>query len=576
MNNLPRQKLLEIISRHGREIINAPRRCEGLMRDNFPAHRREISVLTAALEERIPAELLAAATGRTPRPALLARLAARLHDDVAMEAQAARWTVHTWALALGVLTPDELAALEQANEQANEQQDQPTGAQRPPTTTRPREAQPSQAQTPPASQTHPARTPQTHAVPASPPASPTSPTSPTSPPASPPMSPPVSSAAATHAAHARSASPSARPTFVVALDGSGDFLSLTDAVRRAPAGALLRVRPGIYHEGLSIDKPLEIVGDGALEEIVVRATTSVCLSLRADAATISNLTLRGQARAGGANDEGFFAVDILHGQPLLDGCDISSDSLACVAIHNPTAAPLIRGCFIHHGVDSGVYAFDGARGIVEACDIAGNSNIGVAVTTGASTSVRDCHVHHGADAGIVVWNRAANIIEGCEIYANRRANVAVSDAGVVTLRRCRIHDGTNTGIFAHRDGRALVEACNIYRHAEAEVAVTGGGEARLSDCRIHEGQAHGVFVHDAGSALLEKCDVFGNRLSGVHVDANGVAVARACRINDNGHVGVSCEAGGAVEVEGCDLTQNRVAAWETDHGSQVVSRNNRL
>lgn len=553
MNNLPRQKLLEIVRRHGREIIDAPRRCEGLMRDNFPAHRREISVLTAALEERIPAELLAAGTGRTPRGALLARLAARLHDDVAMEAQAARWTVHTWALALGVITPDELAALEQTNEQANEQQAGPTGQQKArATTTHPPEAQSSQTQTPRASQSRAAA----HA--------------------SPRTSPHDSSAPATHAAPAPSAASSRRPTFVVALDGSGDFLSLTDAVRRAPAGALLLVRPGIYHEGLAIDKPLEVVGDGAHGEIVVRATTSSCLSMRADAATIRNLTLRGQARAGGANDEGFFAVDILHGQPLIEDCDISSDSLACVAIHNPTAAPLIHGCSIHHGVDSGVYAFDGARGVVEACDIAANSNIGVAVTSGASTSVRDCHVHHGADAGIVVWNRAANVVEGCDIYANRRANVAVSDAGFATLRRCRIHDGENTGLFTHRDGRALVEGCNIYRHVEAEIAVTGGGEVRLSDCRIHEGQAHGVFVHDAGSALLEKCDVFGNRRSGVHVDANGVASARACRINDNGHVGVGCEAGGAVEVEGCDLTGNRVAAWETDHGSQVVSRNNRV
>jgi Right handed beta helix region len=551
MNNLPRQKLLEIVRRHGREIINAPRRCEGLMRDNFPAHRREISVLTAALEERIPAELLAAGTGGTPRRALLARLAARLHDDVAMEENAARWTVHTWALALGVITHDELAALEPADEQTREQTHGQTDKQ-PTRLPHRQQAQTSQAPTPRAPHSLP-----THA----------------SPHASPP---PVSSAPAAHAAPTRPAASSSRPSFVVALDGSGDFLSLTDAVRRAPAGALLLVRPGIYHEGLLLDKPLEIVGDGAREEIIVRATKSGCLSMQTDAATIRNLTLRGQARAGGAHNEGFFAVDILHGQPLFDGCDISSDSLACVAIHNPTAAPVIRGCLIHHGVDSGIYAFDGARGVIEACDLAGNSNIGIAITNGASTSVRDCHIHHGADAGIVVWNRAASIIEGCDIYANRRANVAVSDAGVATLRRCRIYDGDNTGVFTHRDGRALVEACNIYRHVEAEVAVTSGGEVRLSNCQIHEGQSHGVFVHDAGSALLETCDVFGNRSSGVHVDANGVAVARACRINDNGHVGVSCEAGGAVEVENCDLTENRVAAWETDHGSQVVSRNNRL
>ena len=520
MNNLPRQKLIEIIRRHGREIIKEPRRCEGLMRDNFPAHRREIAVLNAALEERIPAELLESGKSLIPRGALLARLAARLHEDVAMEASAARWTIHTWALALGVITPAELDSLEEADTQADAQVDAQTVKQ-------------------------PAR-------------------------ASQPASPSIQSA--TTAAQPTKA---ARASYVVALDGSGDFSTLTDAVRRAPAGSRLLVRPGIYNEGLVIDKLLEIVGDGALAEIVLRATASSCLVMRTDAATIRNLTLRGQARAGGAGDKGFFAVDITHGRPLFDGCDISSDSLACVAIHNPTSAPVIRKCFIHHGVDSGVFAFDGAQGLLEGCDIAENSNIGVAITNRASTSVHDCLIRDGADAGIVVWNNATSAIEGCDIYANRRANVGVSDASSAVLRGCRIHDGGNTGVFTHRDGQATLEACNIYAHVEAEIAVTSGGDVRLRNCQIHDGQSHGVFVHDGGHALLESCDVFRNRGSGVHVEANGAAGARACRLNDNGHVGVSCEPGGAVEVEGCDLTQNHVAAWLTNHGSRIVSRNNR-
>ncbi len=532
MNNLPRQKLIEIVRRHGREIIAAPRRCEGLMRDNFPAHRREIAVLTSALEERVPAELLASGKSRMPKGALLARLAARLHNDVAMEASAARWTVHTWALALDIITPGELDTLERGDAQALS----PEAKQAP---------QKQESQAPLANAT-------------------------TQPVAL------VNPAAATHASPASFSSSPQGASFVVAMDGSGDFLSLTEAIRRSPAGSRLLVRPGIYNEGLVIDKPLEIVGDGALEKIILRATISSCIVMQTDAATIRNLTLRGQARSGGVNDDGFFAVDIPHGRLLLEGCDISSDSLACVAIHNPTAAPLIRACRIHHGVDSGVFAFDGAQGVLEACDISENANVGVAITGGASTIVRDCHIHHGSDAGIVVWNRAANIIEGCDIYANRRAGVGISDEGVATLRRCRIHDGENTGIFTHRDGRAIVEACNIYAHAAPEVSITDGGDARLLNCQIHDGQSHGVFVHDAGRALLEACDIFRNSDSGLYVDANGVATARACRINGNGHVGVNCQAGSVVELEGCDLTQNRVAARETNYGSQLVSRNNRF
>ena len=546
MNNLPRQKLLEIVRRHGREIITEPRRCEGLMRDNFPAHRREIAVLTAALEARIPAELLAPGASSMPRGALLlARHAARLQEDVAMEASAARWAVHTWALALGVITPAELDTLEQADGRADGQTARSSRRQ---------ETEPTRAhsqQQPPPQQSPPPQPP---------------------PPAAPSRAPAHAGSPRAGSA-APSSAPTARTSFVVAADGSGDFLTLTDAIRRVPAGAGLVVRPGIYDEGVVLDKSLEIVGDGPLEEIVVRATASSCIVMRADTATIRHLTLRGQA--GGAGGD-FFAVDIPHGRLLLDDCDISSDSLACVAIHNPTAAPIIRACRIHHGADSGVFAFDGARGVIETCDVSAHANIGIAITGGATTGVRDSRIHHGADAGVVVWERAANVIEGCDIYANRRTNVGASDAGTTTLRRCRIHDGENTGVFIHRDGRATFEECDIYAHAEAEVAVTGGGDARLSRCRIHDGRSHGLFVGDAGRALLEACDVLRNRESGIHVDAGGGAVAHACRINDNGHVAVNCEAGGSVEVEGCDLTRNRIAAWQSDHGSLVTGRNNRL
>jgi hypothetical protein len=531
MNNLPRQKLVEIVRRHGREIITEPRRCEGLMRDNFPGHRREISVLTAALEERVPSDLLASNESRLPLGVLLARLAARLHDDVAMEESAARWTVHTWALALDIITPDELDTLERAGEQELATKAKP-------------ELQKQAAQEPRVTTAQP--------------------------------TPNASPASATHASPPLAVSSAARTSFFVASDGSGHFLTLTEAIQHAQPGSRLVVRPGVYDEGLVIDKPLEIIGDGVLEGIIVRAIASSCLVMQTDEATIRNLTFRGEARGSGGSDDGFFAVDIPHGRLLLDGCDISSDSLACIAIHNPTAAPVIRACRIHHGADSGIFAFDGAQGVIEACDISENANVGVAITGGASTSVRNCHIHHGADAGIVVWNRAANTIEGCDIYANRRTNVGISDAGSATLRRCRIHDGGNTGVFTHRGGQATIAECNIYKHAAPEVAVSDGGDVRLHNCQIHDGQSHGVFIDDAGHALLEACDVFRNLASGVHVDPNGVAVVRACRINENGLVGVSCQTGSVVEIEDCDLTGNRVAARETNFGSQLVSRNNRF
>ena len=103
MNEMPRQKLSELIATHGRSLCDDPRRCEGLLRDYCGAHKREIHVLVSALKERVAADLLGS-QGGVPREVLFARLAKRLEDNLGLAAEAAHWAVESWALALGVIT----------------------------------------------------------------------------------------------------------------------------------------------------------------------------------------------------------------------------------------------------------------------------------------------------------------------------------------------------------------------------------------------------------------------------------------------------------------------------------------
>ena len=70
MNDAPRLKLVELVSRYGRGLAGEPRRCEALLRDHCGEYRREISALTSAAEEHAAADLLTPQAG-TPRAALL-------------------------------------------------------------------------------------------------------------------------------------------------------------------------------------------------------------------------------------------------------------------------------------------------------------------------------------------------------------------------------------------------------------------------------------------------------------------------------------------------------------------------
>lgn len=107
MNNLPRQILRQILAKYGKEICSDARRCGGLLNDLCGSYRREINVLVNAIEERIPLDLLAGA-GAMPPELLLTRLEKRLEEQTALTAEAARWAVESWALALEVATDAEI------------------------------------------------------------------------------------------------------------------------------------------------------------------------------------------------------------------------------------------------------------------------------------------------------------------------------------------------------------------------------------------------------------------------------------------------------------------------------------
>ncbi|MEJ7709401.1 MAG: right-handed parallel beta-helix repeat-containing protein [Pyrinomonadaceae bacterium] len=231
------------------------------------------------------------------------------------------------------------------------------------------------------------------------------------------------------------------------------------------------VRPGLYGESLIISKKIELVGEGERQDIIVESRAGSCLLMRTDEALVRNLTLRGLAGASNTRPS-YFAVDIPQGHLTIEECDITSNSLSCIGVHNDTTRPLIARCVIHSSADSGIYFFNAAAGEVLECDVHHNANVGVAVTDGASAFVNRCSIHEGADAGVVAWDGGTCTIEASEIYGNAKAGVGTSDRGQTLIRNSRLYGGENSGVFVHNKGQSILEGCEIFGHSAGEVAAT--------------------------------------------------------------------------------------------------------
>src|SRR5882757_7155294 len=98
----PREKLKELMEKNGDSLLQDRDRCEGLLKDYCGGHRREISAIVGALEERVPLELKSSwQTAMTPE-AMRARLVQRLEDHRGLNPDVAAWAVDTWSYALGI------------------------------------------------------------------------------------------------------------------------------------------------------------------------------------------------------------------------------------------------------------------------------------------------------------------------------------------------------------------------------------------------------------------------------------------------------------------------------------------
>ena len=144
--------------------------------------------------------------------------------------------------------------------------------------------------------------------------------------------------------------------------------------------------------------------------------------MQTEKALVKGLTLRGKAATNNNKD---FSVDIPQGKLILDDCDMTYDSLSCIAIHGETANPSIRNCQIHDGKQSGVYVHNKGQGTVENCEIFSNSLAGIEIKEEGNPTIRNCQIHDGKQSGVYVYNKGQGTVENCEIFANTYSQIDI-------------------------------------------------------------------------------------------------------------------------------------------------------
>ena len=294
----------------------------------------------------------------------------------------------------------------------------------------------------------------------------------------------------------------------------GDFATVIEAITAARPGDRILIRPGLYQEGLVIDKPLEILGDGPVADIVIQARDTHAVLFQANIGRIANLTIR---QVGGKGT--WYGVDITQGRLELEGCDITSQSAACVAIRYG-ADPRLRRNTIHDGKKTGMLVSDEGLGTLEDNDITANAYGGVGIKTGGNPTLRRNTIHDGKSVGVIVYDEGLGTFDDNDITANALSGIEIRDGGNPTLRRNTIHDGKSVGVYVYDNGLGTFEDNDITANALSGVEIREGGNPTLRHNRINRNGGTAVRIYQSGKGVFEDNDLTDNTGGAWYIDAD--------------------------------------------------------
>ena len=311
-------------------------------------------------------------------------------------------------------------------------------------------------------------------------------------------------------------------TYVVdAFPGRGDFSTIGAAIAAAEPGSKIVVREGTYRESLRLSKPLEIVGEGDRERILVVTDKGSALHCDAPIARVSGMRFRrevGDKRA---------SIWINSGAVEIDDCVVEGLSLSCVDIEGAGSSPRLQRCVMRQGLRGGLLEDKGAQPTIEDCELVGNTMSGVEVRGEATfATLRRCSVRNGEQGGYLFHSGATGLLEHCEAINNGFSGVEIRTGADPVLLACTLGGNKHVGVYVNEGGRGRLKDTTIEANTNAGVVVCGESTIVVTGCTINGSDQCAVLILDSASGGVFRGNDLRDHTRGAWAIAEGALVER--------------------------------------------------
>jgi hypothetical protein len=272
--------------------------------------------------------------------------------------------------------------------------------------------------------------------------------------------------------------PRTQKDVVVSKLGGGQYTTITEAIKNAPAGARINVKPGVYNESINISRDVEIVGDGPIAQIIVEAVDAEALTVVSNKALVRGLTLRNRVTG---KDKKFFAVTVSEGGELkLEDCDVTSSSLTGVGAYGAGTKAFIRRTRVHDCAESGIYFYKGSSGVIEDCDVFNSGYANISIKEGGDPNITKSRIYNSKSSGVYVYLNGKGTIEDSRIYGNAYSGISTSEGGDPFVNRCKINNNGYNAIYSTKSGKGTVQNSDLTGNTKGPTDIDSSSTVRMS------------------------------------------------------------------------------------------------
>jgi Holliday junction resolvasome RuvABC ATP-dependent DNA helicase subunit len=317
--------------------------------------------------------------------------------------------------------------------------------------------------------------------------------------------------------------------------------TIAAAIENAHDGAVIVVGPGRYTENLVLTKPVTITAEDGPGTVWVVAATGVTVSLQADSAALSGLTVV-------AADADSPAVLVVSGQLSITECTVESSSWTSVFVRDQGTL-LMRSSEVRNSVGAGVVVTSPDGGVLDDCRLADLGTSAVVVAERGTLLVRSCTVGPATANGICLNGQGRLTVEDTTVTGAGKPAIAVEQQARLTATRLIVRGTTAIGFYLASSDKVVLEDC----------VVDGAG-------------AEGVFVAEGCAPVLRGCRVRGTRGRGLHFTGRASGSVVTTEVSDVDGIGIGVTERSLPEFDQVSVARCSAAGVRVDDGSDPFFR----